>query len=330
MDTQQEDRLQDVLCGPATLSYQGEAATRVVGQVTDGRSQTYCFVGGCNLFHLDVRRTFGRFSTCSIPSSRLNITFTDSFMLLPLEHLTMQSQEILPVQVEEMPLESEEIRGRERSAEDLARTQRTKIESQKVDIFKLRRSKKRYERRYRGRMEQVAELEQELGKIFRAYMENLEKKKRVQAMEDELARTKELLEARSTELSAAQSFLSTADRVFDADVVGMVHDLNKNVSRVAANLTQEWKKLGPSPYGRPFIPKENIDDYSQSYGPVLIHQSLQGDPDAVNLLVRSCFCLMVTQITSSWRQGHGAEFGTLGHVYRRLYASGRYRITHSW
>lgn len=239
-------------------------------------------------------------------------------MPFPPEDLKISSQELSASE-----LESKELRIRETSTEDLARRQKAKIDSRKVEIFKLRSSRKRYERRYRGAKKEVAGLEHEFGKVFRAHEEALEKReKRVRAMEDELARTKELLAARSTELSAMQSFLSTADRITEEEVLSIVRDLNKQVRRVATNLTREWEKLGPPSSGKFFITKKEFEEFSQFYGPVLVNQSLKGDPATVKFLVQSCFCFVATQITSSWRHYHGVELGVLGSVYKHLTTSG--------
>ena len=221
-------------------------------------------------------------------------------------------------------LEPEDINGPEKSMEDLVRGQKAKIDSQKAETLRLRSSKKRCVRRFRGANKQVAKMEHELEKVSRAHQESLEQRnKRVQAMEDELTRAKELLAARSTELSVAQSFLSTADRLSEAEVSNIVRNLNRNINQVAASLTEQWKRPGSSPSGKFIISKADIDDFSRSYGPVLVHQSLEGDPAAVNFLVRSCLCMIVAQITLSWRHDDGTELAKLGYVYKRLSASGR-------
>lgn len=267
-----------------------------------------------------VRRTW-RLPLCSTLSLH-STTVSLASMLSPLENTPAQSQETLAASEEGTAPESEEIDERERSTEDLARRQKTKIDSQRADIFKLRRSKKKHERKYRGVKEQVTKLEHEIGKVFGAYKETLEKRNsRIRAMEDELARTKELLTARSTELIAARSFLSTADGRTEREVLDIVSDLNEHIRQVSAILAKAWEKLGSS--GRFVIIKKNIDEFSHFYGPALVHQSLQGDPAAVNFLIRSCCCMLVTDITSGWRDDPGTELEILGSVYKRLSASGR-------
>ena len=257
-------------------------------------------------------------------------------MHFPPEKPATQSHELLPISEEGTRLEPEEI---ERSMEDLVRKQKAKIQSQKVDIFKLRNSRKRYERKYRGVREQVAELEHKVGTASKAQEDTLEwKERRFRTIEDELRRAKELLAARSAELSTAQSFLPTADQLSETAVLGIVRDLNKNICQVAIDLTGELEKLMTSSSGRFFIPKKKIEGFSQLYGPVLVLHSLEGDPGVVELLIMSCICMIVTQITSSWRDDDlDTELDQLGSVYKRLSASGRctprtlaeFRLTHT-
>lgn len=246
-------------------------------------------------------------------------------MLLPLETPATKSQESLSLSEEGTTLESEEIRELERSREDLTRGRKAEPDSREVRIFRLRSSKKRYERKYKGAKERVAELEHKIGKVSKAHEETLEKvDKRIQAMEYELATAKELLAARSTELSAAKSFLSIPDPLSEADVLDMVRDLNTNIINVAASLTEKWKNSRSLPphSDRYSIPQANIHDHSRIYGPVLVRRSIGGDPAAVDYLIRSCLCLIVTEIISSWRHDCGKESEVLRTVYERLSASG--------
>ena len=148
---------------------------------------------------------------------------------------------------------------------------------------------------------------------------------------DELAKTKaELAEAndistvKSTELAKAQSLLSTVDHISEAEVLGIVRDLNENIIQTAANLTEEWGKL-PSPRSNKAPPnKKELDALSQFYGPTLVRRVFKRDPSAVALLVQSTLCYVVTQITSSWRPDCDKRWWILGSIYRRLSASGKH------
>jgi hypothetical protein len=69
--------------------------------------------------------------------------------------------------------------------------------------------------------------------------------RRIQGLEERLKETEELLATRSAELSGAQTFLSTTDRLSEVEVLSIVRDLNENIFQVAVNLTEEWEKLDP-------------------------------------------------------------------------------------
>ena len=150
---------------------------------------------------------------------------------------------------------------------------------------------------------------------------------------DELARTKvelekanELSTARLTELVRAQSFLSTTDRISEAEVLGIVRDLNENIIQLAANLTEEWGKLkSPQPNSKTIPTKEELDALLQFHGPTLVLRVRSRDPPAVAFLVQSCVCYAVTQITLGWRRDHSDEWPwMLGSVYKRLSSYGKH------
>lgn len=247
----------------------------------------------------------------------------DSDMHLPLERLSIQPEDPLPVSKGRCVVESGGVRGLRGAMENLEERQKVKIHAQKAEIFKLKGLREWYAQKYRGVKKRVAELEREIGKASVVHQETLEKRdQRIRAMAEQLARTEELLATRSAELAVAQSFLSTTDRLSEAEVLDIVRDLNENIFQVAANLTEEWEKLGSSRASRFTIEQHDIDSFSQSYGPVLIRQALDRDPAAVTLLVQTCLCCLAMDITSSWR--HDQELAELGPVYQRLSASGKY------
>ena len=248
---------------------------------------------------------------------------SDSKMHLPLEGLSIQPQEALHVSKEGRAVESEEVKGQQEAAESLEERQKVKIDAQKAEIFKLKGVREWYAKKYKGVKKRVAELEREIGKASVAHQETLEKQdQRIQVMADQLARTEELLATRSAELSVAQSFLSTTDRLSEAEVLDIVRDLNENIFQVAANLTEEWEKLGPSRASRFAIEQRDIDSFSRFYGPVLTQRALDRDPAAVTFLVQMCLCSLAVAIASSWR--HDRELAELGPFYQRLSASGKH------
>ena len=53
--------------------------------------------------------------------------------------------------------------------------------------------------------------------------------------------TEDLLATMFAELSGAQTFLSTADRLYEVGVLSTVRDLNGSIFRVAVSITKEWE-----------------------------------------------------------------------------------------
>ena len=97
----------------------------------------------------------------------------------------------------------------------------------------------------RERMEgRIAELESKIENMRGSYEGIVEGKiQDIRAMKERLKLTEGLLETRTAELTGAHAFLSTADRLSDVEVLGIVRDLNENIYQVAVNLTDEWEKL---------------------------------------------------------------------------------------
>ena len=248
--------------------------------------------------------------------------------LLDPEALEIRFQEPLTALEEGGPLGSGEGEERRRTAEDPARSQKARVKSPRaIEIRQLRASKAKYARKYKETMGWAAKLEYKTGLLSRTYDKALkEQAQRILVMEDELARTKELLSARSTELSGAQSFLSTTDNLSEAEVLGIVRDLNENIFQVATNLGEEWEKLASSQSSRFAVAETTLDSFSEFYGPTLIRQAFHWGPEAVTYLIQSCFCFFVSQITSSWRraddEGIREELRVLGPIYGSLSASG--------
>lgn len=212
-------------------------------------------------------------------------------------------------------LESEEIRGRWRVG------RQGTVGDLRSEISQLKFWREKYTRKYATAKDRIAELEDRIEDMSKAHLVILKNQDRlIQGMEDELARTKELLAARSTELSGAQAFLSTTDGLSESEVLGIVRDLNENIFQVAAALTEEWEKYIPSEPGQ--ITQEAVDPFSQLHGPTLVCQVLERDPASVTFLLQSCLCYIVTEIAASWR---GEDSEELGYTYQHLCATGGFK-----
>ena len=168
---------------------------------------------------------------------------------------------------------------------------------------------------YKRMEDRIAELESEIGKTHGFYQGVVRgQTQHIRAIEERLKLTEELLETRSAELSGAQAFLSTTDRLSEVEVLNIVRDLNENIYQVAVNLTDEWESSWATG-------GMNIDPASQ---PTVVKRVLDRDPTGLTFLLQSCLCSQVAKMTSRW--GHYRGLAILELIYQRLSASGEHRI----
>jgi hypothetical protein len=143
--------------------------------------------------------------------------------------------------------------------------------------------------------QRIAGLEQEIEKMRGSHQKVVEwHTRRSQAMEDRMKETEELSITRSTELSGAQVFSPTTDRLSEAEVLNIVRDLNENIYQVAVNLTEEWEKLRP--------PKATgrVDPGPRAPVSVLARLARDRDPTALTFLLQSRLCSRAVDMTLSW------------------------------
>jgi hypothetical protein len=227
------------------------------------------------------------------------------------------SKEPLAVLGERTALQSQEIESGQKVTEDSVERQKAIIDAQAAEILRL-------EEKYRTAKERIMELEVEAEKNSRTHEETLEKQyQRIRAMEGKLRQTKKSSTVDSKEDTGVKPLSSPSNYISDTELLAIVRDLNENMFQVAAILTGEWEKLSlESRTERPTIAGENVNTFSRSYVPTLVRQVLDRNPVAVTVLVQSCLCELVAQITSSWR--HNQELKILRSVFRHLSASGEH------
>lgn len=219
--------------------------------------------------------------------------------------------------------EPEEAKGQREEMESLIQKHKAEIDAHSAEIVKLRASREKYANWYLTHKDRIGELTRQSEEDAKSYRESSRKwDQRTRALEAELAQTKELLAARSTELSGAQSFLSMTDRLSEAEVLGLVRDLNENIFQVAANLTEEWEKLRSSSRYRNLIPTPDFETVSRAYGRAIVGRVRRRHPAALTFLVQSYLCDVVMQLTSSWHCNK--ELNMLSSVYNQLSAIGEH------
>ena len=128
-----------------------------------------------------------------------------------------------------------------------------------------------------------------------------------------------LLTERTTELNAAQAFLTRVDAVSEAEVVGMVDNLNTLISSASGALSDVWDQRDP-------VPGTLVDDLDSeqvrdNFGELMSEQIAARNSVAVTLAIQMCLVYFIERVTSSW--GDGAVAGALGEIYGMISTKGR-------
>ena len=188
-------------------------------------------------------------------------------------------------------------------------------------MVRLEREGEKLMEKCRRKEDRIVELKGKITEVHVSYWEAEETQtRRTRAMQTQLKQTEELLEARSAELSAAQVFLSTADRLSEMEVLSIVRDLNENIYQVAVGLAEEWEKLDPSQA----TTRMDADQISRPDVPTLVRLARGQDATGLTFLLQTWLCFLAVDMTSSW--GRHQESATLGSIYKCLAASGEHHI----
>jgi len=128
-----------------------------------------------------------------------------------------------------------------------------------------------------------------------------------------------LLSERTTELNAAQAFLTRADAVSEAEVVGMIENLNTLISSVSGAVSITWDQRGPVP-GTLFEESGagQIRDY---FGNPMIEQIAAKNSVAINLAIQTYLGNFIERVTSGW--GGGQAAGILADIYTKISTKGK-------
>jgi hypothetical protein len=218
------------------------------------------------------------------------------------------------------PEKGEERRGDSAMNEETQRLRR-EIDKYKGDIHRLERSEERLRAKCGRRDNRIEELEQKIAGMRSSWAETVEAEAgKARTMQKRLKQTEELLGTRTAELSGAQAFLSTADRLSEMEVLSIVRDLNENIFQVAVSLTEEWEKLEPSQA----TGQTNPDPTPQPRVIVLVRLARNRDLMGLTYLLQLHLCYQAMKMTSSWARN--PDLGALKQVYQSLSASGEHHI----
>jgi len=123
---------------------------------------------------------------------------------------------------------------------------------------------------------------------------------------------------RTTELSAAQAFLTRVDAASEKEVVGMVENLNTIISSISGTL-DSWDHREPVPGA--FADELDTKQIRDNLGSSLFEQVTARNSVAVNLAIQMSLGYFIERITSGW--GGGQAAGTLGEIYDMISTKGR-------
>ena len=142
---------------------------------------------------------------------------------------------------------------------------------------------------------------------------------RVQELSARLFEKDKLLSERTAELSAAQAFLTRVDAVSEAEVVGMVENLNTLISSTSGALSDTWDQRAPVPGA--LIEEPGAGQIRDYFGNLVFEQITLRNPVAVTLAVEMHLVQSVERVISGWGGGDGA--GTMGERYGRIFTEGK-------
>ena len=92
----------------------------------------------------------------------------------------------------------------------------------------------------RRKDDRIAKLEQENAKLRGVSREAVEAQaQQARVMQEQLKQAEGLLQARTAQLSGAQAFLSTEDRLSEMEVLSIVRDLNENIYQALTGSAEE-------------------------------------------------------------------------------------------
>jgi hypothetical protein len=142
---------------------------------------------------------------------------------------------------------------------------------------------------------------------------------RVQELSVLLAEKEKLLGERTTELKAAQAFLTKVDAVSEAEVVGMVDNINTLICSASGALSDTWDQREPIP--GTLVEDSDMEQIRQDFGDLMAKQIAARDSVTVNLAIQMYLGHFIERTTSGWGSGHAA--GILAKIYEMISGKGK-------
>jgi len=123
----------------------------------------------------------------------------------------------------------------------------------------------------------------------------------------------------TTELNAAQAFLTKVDAVSEAEVMGMVENLNTLIASASDVLSDTWDQRKPIP--GTLVEDPDLKQIRDYFGNLMFEQIAARNPFAVTLAIQMYLGHFVERVTSGW--GGGEVAGILGKIYGMISTKGK-------
>jgi len=143
-----------------------------------------------------------------------------------------------------------------------------------------------------------------------------------QELSTRLSETNKLLSDRTTELSAAQVFLTKVDAVSEAEVLGIVENLNTLISSASGAISGTWDQREPVP--GTLAEEPDMVKIRDDFGTAMIEQIAARNYVAVTLAIEMTLVQFVKQVTSGW--GRGDTAGALRKIYSMISTEGEFDV----
>jgi hypothetical protein len=154
-----------------------------------------------------------------------------------------------------------------------------------------------------------------------------------QRLNHDHAQTVELLQTRTAELKGAQAFLTKADHLSGADVIGMVEGLNSEIMQIAAFMAESF--VSEEKMKRGITSEEESDELRDARGQatevlgtnmveLLRTFQHQDDPILLQIAFQACMCAYTHWIISSWYFEDPEIEHVLSEIFARVREAGKY------
>jgi hypothetical protein len=141
-------------------------------------------------------------------------------------------------------------------------------------------------------------------------------------LQDRLDERDKLLSERTAELTAAQAFLTRVDAVSDAEVVGMVENLNALIDSasgaISGAISDIWDQR--EPVSETVTGEFDVKKIRDAFGHSMFEQIAARNSVAVTLAINSHLIRFVRRVVSGWGGGNAA--GILGEIYGMISTKG--------